>query len=92
MVGGLGPDLTLALTSKTLWTAALLTAPVIGATTLVGLIISVIQGVTQIQESSLTFVPKLVTAGVVLLALGTWMLRVLTDYATTLISNIPNYF
>lgn len=92
MVGGLGPDLTLALTSKTLWTAALLTAPVIGATTLVGLIISVIQGVTQIQESSLTFVPKLVTAGVVLLALGTWMLRVLSDYATTLISNIPNYF
>ncbi|HXS22529.1 MAG TPA: flagellar biosynthetic protein FliQ [Steroidobacteraceae bacterium] len=92
MVGGLGPDLTLALTSKTLWTAALLTAPVIGATTLVGLIISVIQGVTQIQESSLTFVPKLITAGVVLLALGTWMLRVLTDYATTLISNIPNYF
>ena len=92
MVGGLGPDLTLALTSKTLWTAALLTAPVIGATTLVGLIISVIQGVTQIQESSLTFVPKLITAGVVLLALGTWMLRILTDYATTLISNIPNYF
>ena len=92
MAGELGPDLTLALTSKTLWTAALLTAPVIGATTLVGLIISVIQGVTQIQESSLTFVPKLITAGVVLLALGTWMLRVLTDYATSLISNIPNYF
>lgn len=92
MVGDLGPDLTLALASKTLWTAALLCAPVIGATTLVGLIVSVLQGVTQIQESSLTFVPKLVTAGVVLLALGPWMLRVLSDYATTLISSIPSYF
>lgn len=92
MVGDLGPDLTLALTSKTLWTAALLCAPVIGATTLVGLIISILQGVTQIQESSLTFVPKLITAGIVLLALGGWMLHILTDYATTLISSIPSYF
>ena len=92
MVGELGPDLTMALTSKTLWTAARLTAPLIGITTLVGLIISILQGVTQIQESSLTFVPKLVAAGVILLVLGGWMLRVLTDYATAMISSIPNYF
>lgn len=92
MVGDLGPDLTMAFTSETLWTAAKLTAPIIGGTTLVGLVISVLQGLTQIQESSLTFVPKLVAAGLILLALGGWMLRVLTDYATTLIGSIPSYF
>lgn len=92
MVGDLGPGLTMALTSRTLWTAALLTAPLIGITSLVGLIISVLQGLTQIQESSLTFVPKLVAAGVILLALGGWMLRILTDYATSMIASIPNYF
>jgi flagellar biosynthetic protein FliQ len=92
MVGELGPGLTLALTSETLWAAARLTAPLIGATTLVGLIISILQGITQVQESSLSFVPKLITAGVVLLALGGWMLRVLTDYATAMIASIPNYF
>ena len=49
-------------------------------------------GVTQIQESSLTFVPKLIAAGAVLLALGGWMLGVVRDYATGLIANLPNYF
>lgn len=91
MVGELGPDLTLALTSETLWTAARLVAPLIGATSVVGLVISILQGVTQIQESSLTFVPKLIAAGAILLALGGWMMRVLTDFATMMIANIPNY-
>ncbi len=92
MVSDLTPDLTLSLTSQTLWTAALLVGPLIAATTLVGLVISILQGVTQIQESSLTFVPKLITAGAVLAGLGGWMLSVLTSYATSLIGNIPNYF
>lgn len=88
----LTPDLTLALTSRTFWTAALLVGPLIGATTLVGLVISVLQGVTQIQEASLSFVPKLITAGAVLIVSGGWMLRILSDFATSLIGNIPNYF
>lgn len=92
LVNDLTPDLTLALTSRTLWTAAFLAGPPIGATALVGLVISVLQGVTQIQEASLTFVPKLITAGAVLVGLGGWMLKVLSDFATSLISNIPNYF
>lgn len=92
MVTDLTPDLTLALTSRTLWTAVLLVGPLIGATTAVGLVISILQGVTQIQEASLSFVPKLITAGAVLLGLGGWMLKVLSDFATSLISNIPNYF
>ena len=91
-MGSLGSELALTLTSDTLWTAILLAAPVIGLTTLVGLIVSILQVVTQIQESSLSFVPKLVAAAAVLLVLGGWMLTILTQFATRLIANIPNYF
>ena len=81
----------LSMTSDMLWTAVKLSAPLIGITTLVGLLVSILQTVTQIQESSLTFVPKLVAAAVVLLVLGGWMMSVLADYAIHLIGNIPNY-
>ena len=69
-MGDLGGELALSLTSDMLWTAALLSAPLIAVTTLAGLLVSVLQAVTQIQESSLTFVPKLIAAVVVLLVLG----------------------
>jgi flagellar biosynthetic protein FliQ len=92
IMGSLGAELTLELTSETLWTAILIAAPIIGLTTLVGLLVSILQVITQIQESSLSFVPKLITAAVVLLVLGGWMLTVLTQFARHLISNIPNYF
>lgn len=91
-MGDLGGDLALALTSEMLWTAVLLGAPLIGITMLVGLLVSVLQVVTQIQEASLTFVPKLIAAVVVLLVFGSWMMMTLTNFATRLISNIPNYF
>jgi len=91
-VGDLGSELALTLTSETLWTAILLAAPVIGLTTIVGLLVSIVQVVTQIQESSLSFVPKLVAAAAALLALGGWMLTTLARFAERLINNIPNYF
>lgn len=90
-MGDLGGDMALSMTSDMLWTAIKLAAPLIGITTLVGLLVSILQTVTQIQESSLTFVPKLIAAAAVLLVLGGWMLSVLGEYATRLIGNIPNY-
>ena len=91
-MGDLGSEFALALTSETLWTAILLCAPLIGFVTLVGLLVSVLQVVTQIQESSLTFVPKLIAAAGVLFVLGGWMLTTLTQFAERLIGNIPSYF
>jgi flagellar biosynthetic protein FliQ len=90
-MGDLGGDMALSMTSDMLWTAIKLAAPLIGITTLVGLLVSILQTVTQIQESSLTFVPKLIAAAVVLLVMGGWMMSVLGDYAIGLIGNIPNY-
>lgn len=91
-MGDLTSGLALGLTSDMLWTAILLSAPLIGATTLVALLVSILQVVTQIQESSLTFVPKLIVAAAVLLLFGGWMLATLSQFAIRLIGNIPNYF
>lgn len=91
-MGDLGSELALALTSDMLWTAILLAAPLIAITTLVGLGVSVLQVVTQIQESSLTFVPKLIAAVLVLLVFGGWMMMTLAQFATRLIGSIPSYF
>jgi flagellar biosynthetic protein FliQ len=84
-------EIAMALVSDLLWTAVKVTAPLIGLSTLVAVLISILQAVTQIQESSLTFVPRLVTAAAVILVLGGWMLTVLTQFATRLIGDIPNY-
>jgi flagellar biosynthetic protein FliQ len=75
-----------------LWTALLISAPLLGVTLVVGLLVSVLQVVTQVQEMSLTYIPKIVSAVIVLAVFGPWMLRRLLAFATTLISNIPSYF
>jgi flagellar biosynthesis protein FliQ len=90
-MGDLGADAAMALTSDMLLTAVLLAAPVIGIATLVGLAVSILQVVTQIQESSLSFVPKLLAAVATLLLLGGWMLSTLSRYATQVIASIPDY-
>jgi flagellar biosynthetic protein FliQ len=59
---------------------------------LIGLVISILQVVTQVQEMSLTFVPKLVTAGVATLVFGPWMLRKLAQFCVQLWAGIPAMF
>lgn len=82
----------MALTDELLWTALLISAPVLGLSMLVGLSISIFQVVTQIQEMSLTFVPKIVTVALTLIAFGPWMLNTLMKFAKGVIGNIPLYF
>jgi flagellar biosynthetic protein FliQ len=65
---------------------------VLGLTLLVGLIVSILQVVTQVQDMSLTFIPKILSAIIALTVFGPWMLHRLLNYASGLISNIPNYF
>lgn len=74
-------DVALYLLAETLKTAALIVAPVLLSTLIVGVAISIVQVATQIQEMTLTFVPKLGVAAVTLLLFGHWMLSVLDDYA-----------
>ena len=84
--------LALKLTSDLFWTGLLVCLPVLGLTLLVGLAISVLQVVTQVQEMSLTFVPKLVTAGIAIIVFGPWMLGTLCQFAVRLWSQIPGMF
>jgi flagellar biosynthesis protein FliQ len=54
-----------------------------------GLVISIFQAVTSIQEQSLSFIPKIVGLGVIIVVLGPWMLGQLVSYATNLYTSIP---
>lgn len=80
------------LLAELLWNALLISAPLLAVTLVVGLLVSVVQVVTQVQEASLTFIPKIIASVVVLVVLGPWMLKRLVGFATTLIANIPTYF
>ena len=84
-------DLAVMLTSKTLWVALLVAAPVLLAALLVGLLVSVFQVVTQIQEMSLSFVPKLLSVVAVLVIAGAWMLRQIVSFASWVFNAIPSY-
>lgn len=85
-------DLAMKMTSDLFWTGLLVCLPVLGLTMAVGLVISILQVVTQIQEMSLTIVPKLVAAGAALIAFGPWMLRTICRFAVVLWSQIPTMF
>ncbi|GAA4807838.1 flagellar biosynthetic protein FliQ [Lysobacter hankyongensis] len=77
-------DLAIRLLTDMLLSAAKMSAPILLATLVVGLIISIIQVATQIQEMTLTFVPKLIVVLVVCLGLGSWMLSVAMELSTRL--------
>jgi flagellar biosynthetic protein FliQ len=85
-------DLAIAMMADVFWTGLLVCAPVLGLVMTVGLAISLLQVVTQVQEMSLTFVPKLLTAGAALVFFGPWMLRTLSQFTTRLWSQIPTLF
>ena len=69
----------------------IISTPLLGVTLIVGLVISVVQVVTQVQEMSLTYIPKIVAAVLVLIAVGPWMLRRLLAVSASIITNIPQY-
>lgn len=85
-------DLALKMMADLFWTGLLICLPLLGLTMLVGVLISVLQVVTQVQEMSLTFVPKLFTAGAVMIVAGPWMLRKLTQFTAQLWNGIPSMF
>lgn len=73
----------------TMTVIAKLSAPILLTTLAVGFLISLFQSVTQIQEQTLSFVPKAIAAGAALLLAGNWMLHELISYTTQLYARIP---
>jgi flagellar biosynthetic protein FliQ len=71
-------------------TAILVSAPILIVATVVGLIISIFQATTQIQEQTLTFVPKLLAVALIGLLMGSWMLHLIVDFTTRMFELIAN--
>ena len=67
----------------------LISAPLLGAVLLTGLVVSVFQAATQINEQTLSFIPKLIALAAVLVVAGPWMLAVITDFMQRLYGSIP---
>ena len=86
----MGSDRALALLNELMWGALIVAAPVLLATLLVGLLVSVFQVTTQLQEVTLSYVPKILVAGIVMIAIGPWMMGRVTSYAADLYLLIPS--
>jgi flagellar biosynthetic protein FliQ len=73
-----------------IWTTLLLSAPLLGIALVVGVLVSIFQAATQINEMTLSFVPKVIAMGLVMVILGPWMLHLMMDYTIQLFHNIPH--
>ncbi len=81
----------LSCTKQSLYLVLILSAPSVIVALVVGLMISLVQATTQIQEQTLTFVPKLAGVILTLVLLGAWMMVQLKQFIEGLLTNFPNY-
>lgn len=84
------PENVMDLAHSTLLVTSMIAAPLLLVALITGLVIGMLQAATQINESTLSFIPKLLFLVLTLFALGPWILRVLVDFTHDLYSNIPN--
>lgn len=87
----MSPDVVLSLARESAILILMIAGPILATGLVVGLLVSVFQAVTQIQEATLTFIPKLVAILAVLALLGHWMLGLLLHFTVTLLSNLDTY-
>ena len=81
-------DLVSFVSRETLFVVAYVCAPVLGIALVVGLAVGIFQAITSIQEMTLTFIPKILAVGIVLLILTNWFLDVLVNYTELIFSEI----
>lgn len=81
----------LTLSQNALYILLSVSAPILGIVLVVGLVISLFQALTQINEATLSFVPKLVAAVAVFAIAGPWMLVTLVDFIRRILLSIPDY-
>lgn len=81
---------TLTVLEQALWTVAQLSGPLLAAALIVGVVISLLQAVTQVNEMTLSYVPKIIAIALVLIIAGPWMLQTLIDYTAHLFSSLPS--
>ena len=84
-------DLVIQIGQNALWIVLLVSAPLLGRGLAVGLLVSVFQATTSIQEATLAFIPKIIAVFVAILIFGPWMLSILVEYFTNIFVNLPLY-
>lgn len=84
-------DTVMQLASQTLWVTIMLGGPLLLSALAIGLMVGMFQAATQINEMTLSFIPKLGILVVALLIFGPFMLSTLVDFTQTLISEIPSH-
>lgn len=84
-------DFVMNIGSEALKTIMYIAGPMLVAAMVVGIIVSVLQAITQINESTLTFIPKMLAVVLVLVVMGPWMLETLQTYATQIFGNFGDW-
>lgn len=83
-------NIVMGIAHEALFTMLLVSAPILGVALLVGLLISIFQATTQLQEMTLVFVPKIIAVFVVMIFFGPWMLNIITSFTYNLYASIPS--
>ena len=83
-------DLAVQIGRDALFLVMLVSAPMLGLGLLVGVLVSIFQATTQIQEQTLAFIPKIVAVFVAIVVFGPWMLSLLVNYTYGIFSQLPN--
>lgn len=84
------PESVITIGQHALYTTLIIAAPMLLAVLAVGLVIGMLQAATQINEMTLSFIPKLLALAVVLIGAGPWMLQTMIDYTRALFTDLPN--
>jgi len=87
----MSPDLVVDIAKDTIEITLYLSLPILGIGLIVGLLVSLFQAVTQIQEATLTFVPKILATFISLIFLLPWMMDKMMSFTEQIIINIPRY-
>ncbi len=85
------PEMVVELGRRAIETTLLVSAPMLGISLVIGLLISLFQALTQINEATLSFVPKMLGLFLATMLFFPWMLGMLTSFMTSILTNIPQY-
>ncbi|MDX2299854.1 MAG: flagellar biosynthesis protein FliQ [Xanthomonadaceae bacterium] len=83
------PESVIEIGQRALWLMLLLSAPMLLSALAIGLVVGMFQAATQINEMTLSFIPKLVVVSMVIVISGPWMLRTLVEFTRALIQSLP---
>jgi len=85
----MNPEYVMTIARQAIEVTILIASPLLGSALIIGLIVSIFQAATQINEATLSFIPKLLGVLVVIIILGPWILSLLSDYMFQILTNIP---